>query len=73
MIEDRHGRASTLIASQLPVKRWHDYVGEATLSDAILDRLLRGSLRLELDGDSMRKRKAELAAAARADLTDGDR
>lgn len=73
VIEDRHGRQSTLIASQLPVKHWHDYIGEATLSDAILDRLLHGSHRLELKGESMRKRKAELAAATDADLTDGDR
>ena len=73
VIEDRHGRRSTLIASQLPVKHWHDYIGEATISDAILDRLLHGSHRLELKGDSMRKREAEFKAAADADLTDGDR
>ena len=61
LIEDRHGRRSTLIASQLPVKHWHDYIGEATMSDAILDRLLHGSHRLELEGDSMRKLSAEKA------------
>lgn len=61
LIEDRHGRKSTLIASQLPVKHWHDYIGEATMSDAILDRLLHGSHRLELTGESLRKTAAEEA------------
>lgn len=55
VIEDRHGRRSTLIASQLPVEHWHDYIGEATLADAILDRLLHGAHRLNLRGESMRK------------------
>jgi DNA replication protein DnaC len=55
VIEDRHGRRSTLIASQLPVDHWHEYIGEATLADAILDRLLHGAHRLNLRGESMRK------------------
>lgn len=55
VIEDRHGRHSTLIASQLPIEHWHDYIGEATLADAILDRLLHGAHRLNLQGGSMRK------------------
>ena len=59
LIEDRHGRHSTLITSQLPVKHWHDYIGEATLADAILDRLVHGSHRLELKGGSMRKARAD--------------
>ena len=67
LIEDRHGRRSTLIASQLPVKHWHDYIGEATMSDAILDRLLHGSHRLELEGDSMRKLSAEKAETKKLD------
>ncbi|AOV15728.1 AAA family ATPase [Acidihalobacter aeolianus] len=58
VIEDRHGRRSTLIASQLPIEHWHDYLGEATLADAILDRLLHGSHRLNLTGESMRKIQA---------------
>ncbi|MBT7307268.1 MAG: ATP-binding protein [Gammaproteobacteria bacterium] len=65
VIEDRHGRRSTLITSQLPTEHWHDYIGEATLADAILDRLLHGSHRLKLSGESMRK--------LQADLTDRDR
>ncbi len=55
VIEDRHGRRSTLIASQLPIDHWHDHIGEATLADAILDRLLHSAHRLDLRGDSMRK------------------
>ena len=55
IIEERHGRQATLIASQLPIDHWHDYIGEATLADAILDRLLHNAHRLPLTGESMRK------------------
>jgi len=55
VIEDRHGRRSTLITSQLPIEHWHDYIGEATIADAILDRLLHGAHRLALHGESMRR------------------
>ena len=60
VIEDRHGRRSTLIASQLPTEHWHEYIGEATIADAILDRLLHGAHRINLTGESMRKTKALL-------------
>ena len=73
VIEDRHGHRSTLIASQLPVAKWHAWIGEATLADAILDRLLHGSHRLALKGDSLRKARAENAATATTDLTEDDR
>nr|VFK66813.1 MAG: DNA replication protein DnaC [Candidatus Kentron sp. UNK]VFK72232.1 MAG: DNA replication protein DnaC [Candidatus Kentron sp. UNK] len=56
LIEDRHGLCSTLIASQLPVDNWHEYIGEATLADAILDRLVHNAHRLPLQGESMRRR-----------------
>jgi DNA replication protein DnaC len=56
LIEDRHGKQATLITSQLPVSSWHDYIGEPTLADAILDRLLQKAHRIELKGESMRKR-----------------
>jgi DNA replication protein DnaC len=46
---------ATLIASQLPVEHWHDTIGEATVADAILDRLLHNAHRIALSGDSMRK------------------
>ena len=55
VIEDRHGLRSTLVASQLPVEHWHDYIGDGTVADAILDRLIHGAHRLPLKGDSMRR------------------
>lgn len=57
MIEDRHGRKSTLIASQLPVASWYDVIAEATIADAILDRLLHTSYRIDLKGESLRKKR----------------
>jgi DNA replication protein DnaC len=66
IIEDRHGLRSTLIASQLPVDRWHDYLGEPTLADAILDRLLHNAHRLPLSGESMRKTTADLTQRDRS-------
>lgn len=56
LIEDRHGRASTIIASQLPVASWFDIIGEETIADAILDRLVHTSHRIELKGESLRKK-----------------
>jgi len=56
LIEDRHGLRATLIAGQLPIEHWHEYIGEATLADAILDRLLHNAHRLPLKGESLRKR-----------------
>lgn len=55
IIEDRHGKASTIIASQVPVNKWHELLGEQTLADAILDRIIHTSNRIDLQGDSMRK------------------
>ncbi len=57
IIEDRHQLKSTLITSQLPVKHWHDYINEPTTADAILDRLLERTHRIELDGPSMREKQ----------------
>lgn len=57
LIEDRHGRASTIIASQLPVASWFDVIGEETIADAILDRLVHTSYRIELKGESLRKKR----------------
>lgn len=59
IVEDRYGTGSTLITSQLPVKKWHDVIGEPTFADAILDRLVHNAYRLELDGPSMRKLKGQ--------------
>lgn len=56
IIEDRHGRKSTVIASQLPVASWYEVIGESTIADAILDRLIHGAHRIELSGSSLRKK-----------------
>lgn len=59
IIEDRHQLKSTLITSQLGSKHWHEYIGEPTIADAILDRLINRSHQLQLNGESMRKEKKE--------------
>ena len=64
IIEDRHGRASTLITSQLKVDNWHEVIAEPTFADAILDRIVHNAYRLNLDGPSIRKIKAATAEAA---------
>ena len=56
IIEDRHGKASTIIASQLPVASWYDIIGEETIADALLDRLVHASHRIEIKGESLRKK-----------------
>ena len=58
VLEDRYGDRSTIVTSQLPVKRWHDWVGDPTLADAILDRLVHNAYKVELKGPSQRKEKA---------------
>ena len=59
IVEDRYGRGSTLITSQLPLDHWHDYIGDPTLADAILDRLMHNAHKIHLEADeSMRKRTA---------------
>jgi len=55
IFDDRHGNRSTIVTSQLPVKNWHEALGDPTLADAILDRLVHNSHRIDLKGDSMRK------------------
>ena len=57
IIEDRHGRKSTIITSQLPVSSWYDAVGDPTVADALLDRIVHTAHRIELTGESMRKLK----------------
>lgn len=57
IVDDRDGRGSLLITSQLPLNRWHDVVGDMTLGDAILDRVVHRAHRLELRGASLRKRR----------------
>ena len=55
VIDDRHQRASTILATQVPIERWHDMIGDPTYADAILDRLVHNAYRIELRGDSMRR------------------
>ena len=55
IMEGCHGLKSTLVTSQLPIEQWHKAIGDATLDDAILDRLLHNSHKLKLKGESMRK------------------
>jgi DNA replication protein DnaC len=57
IIEDRHGKTSLIITSQLPVSKWHEVIGEKTIADAILDRIVHDAHRIELKGDSMRKKR----------------
>lgn len=59
IIEDRHSKKSTIIASQIPVVAWHELLGEKTIADAILDRLVHTAHRIDLKGDSMRKLKTQ--------------
>lgn len=56
ILEDRHGRGSTIVTSQLPVEHWHEAIGDPTLADAILDRLVHNAHRLQLSGESMRRK-----------------
>lgn len=60
IIEDRHGKRSTLFTSQVPVNLWHEVIGEQTIADAILDRIIHDAHRLELKGESMRKKRSIL-------------
>jgi DNA replication protein DnaC len=57
IIEDRHGKTSLIITSQVPVSKWHDIIGEKTIADAILDRIIHDAHRIELKGESLRKKR----------------
>jgi DNA replication protein DnaC len=56
IFEDRHGKRATIVTSQLPVAQWHEVIGEQTIADAILDRLVHDAHRIELKGESLRKK-----------------
>lgn len=60
VIEDRHGSRATLVASQLPIEHWHKIIGDPTLADAILDRLIHNAHKINLKGESMRKNRSSL-------------
>lgn len=59
IMEDRHGIRSTIIAAQLPVEHWHEVIGNPSLADAILDRLVHNAYKINLKGESMRKNKSK--------------
>ena len=64
MIEDRHGKKSTIITSQLPVTQWYDVIGESTIADAILDRIVHDAHRITLNGESLRKNQTRKKTVA---------
>ena len=64
IMEDRHGLSSTIVTSQLPVENWHAVIGDPTLADAILDRLVHNAYQLNLKGESMRKTHGPLNQTA---------
>jgi DNA replication protein DnaC len=66
ILDDRYDRKSTILTSQLPVEQWHAYLADPTLADAILDRLVHNSYRINLTGDSMRKRSKNLTRTTAA-------
>jgi DNA replication protein DnaC len=62
ILEDRYARAATVISSQLPVAKWHDFINEPTIADAILDRVVPNAHRIELKGESWRKKNSSLSS-----------
>ena len=64
VLEDRHGLRSTLVTSQRPVESWHEYLGDPALADAIRDRLVHNAHKINLKGESMRKKTSPLTKSA---------
>jgi DNA replication protein DnaC len=62
IVDDREGKGSLLITSQVPISRWHEIIGDPTIGDAILDRVVHRAHRMELTGESLRKRQALVQA-----------
>ena len=62
ILEDRHGSRTTIVTSQLPIEQWHDSIGDSTLADAIMDRLVHNAYKLNLKGESLRKKQVNLTA-----------
>jgi DNA replication protein DnaC len=67
ILEDRHDTRSTIVTSQLPLDQWHNIIGDPTLADAILDRLVHNAYKINLKGESMRKNKSKLTAPTRSE------
>ncbi|MFM4670853.1 ATP-binding protein [Aeromonas media] len=68
IMDDRYGKYSTVVVSQLPTEEWYASLGDNTLADAILDRLMHNAHRLSLKGESMRKRRSELTQSEHSSL-----
>lgn len=68
ILEDRYGRASTMLATQIPVEDWHDRLSNPTLSDAVMDRVIHNAYRLDLKGESMRKSRSPLHQSGHLDV-----
>ena len=66
IVEDRYERRSTIVTSQIPVDRWYEIIGNPTIADAILDRLVHNAYRIELSGESLRKQRSTAAASPSA-------
>ncbi len=64
ILEDRYGLRSTVVTSQLPVKTWYDSIGDPTLADGILDRLVHGAYEISMGGESMRGKRAKRSKEA---------
>jgi DNA replication protein DnaC len=62
ILEERYGRRSTIVTSQLPIDKWHEVIGDPTYADAILDRLVHNANRIDLTGDSLRKKRSPKSA-----------
>ncbi|MDT4819329.1 IS21 family transposase ISPa85 [compost metagenome] len=67
LLDDRYGHRSTLVTSQMPVENWHKLIGDPTLADAILDRLVHNAYRIQLKGESMRKQTPKLTPLGASD------
>jgi DNA replication protein DnaC len=67
ILEDRHGSRSTIVTSQIPIEQWHELIGDPTLADAILDRLVHNAYKLKLKGESMRKKRSQLTAMTKSE------
>ena len=64
ILEERYGRRSTILTSQIPVDKWHAVIGDPTYADAILDRLVHNAYRIDLTGESLRRRRSVATARA---------
>jgi DNA replication protein DnaC len=59
ILEDRYQQSATIITTQLPIKKWHEFIGEATIADAILDRVVHNAYQIKFDGDSLRRKEGK--------------